>query len=800
MVNRLYTAKMALMIGLGAVLCQTAGAAAGAADIPAAPVVATAAEPAGTDLRVIPLRAVDHQGGQLELRGQAGQLQFRVPVEAGTDVRDARLRLVYQTADAVVSERSRMWVYLNQQGIAQLPLTGGDDALRADIVLPPELLVPGQNQLSLWVQQENSRGCDADSSAALWTRLDPANSYIALETLHDGRDRTLAGLADPASFFGAGAERIELLTPAGRTGATLKAGALVAQGFSLRMPDSGIAVRHRTAEAGTLTGRDGKVLIGTVEALRGLVAAFGDLEMGGIGDLDMVAGPHVALRGMPGAGPLLIVTGRNDAEVLAAASAFADPSAILPASADWEAGAVRRPERRTRPLQEPGRSYRFRELQAVSGGISNGTEARTGLELNLPADTLPAGGRKILLELDYSYAPNLSPNSVVNVLVNGRYASMVALNDPNGATAAKQRVLLPIDRLRPGTNTIAFEPMIGSDDASGCLVRPGAGRSVAISGESVVTIPDMPRVASLPDLQLFASGGFPYTGVSDTRSGPRRDFDVVLTADDDGTIGGAWTLLAKLARTAGHPIDNFTIGSTSRYGGDVLMVGPAGGLDGRIASGLPTVAGSVRDALRPAPAPFEPGAPFFPGLSSGPGAAPVIASPGASRGATMTASMAEFRMVEQAIDWTAEMSREFRETLWPDRYGRAAPSLSAIDEGSALMTAFENPLRSEGTVTLITAASSEVVEEGIAALVRPALWDRLSGGTVAWNPGTLAMQSWAAEESYRVGTLPDDWRQRILFVNALFARNPVAWIFLALAGLLVMTVLTQVALNRRQDS
>ncbi|UEM04016.1 cellulose biosynthesis cyclic di-GMP-binding regulatory protein BcsB [Skermanella rosea] len=797
MVNRLYTAKMALMIGLGAVLYPSAaGAAATAANAPAA---VTEPAAAGTDLRVIPLRAVDNQGGQLELRGQAGQLQFRVPVEAGVDVRDARLRLVYQTADAVVSERSRMWVYLNQQGIAQLPLTGGDDALRADIVLPPELLVPGQNQLSLWVQQENSRGCDADSSAALWTRLDPANSYIALETLHDGRDRTLAGLTDPASFFGAGAERIELLTPAGRTGATLKAGALVAQGFSLRMPDSGIAVRHRTAEAGTLAGRDGKVLIGTVEALRGLMAAFGDLEMAGIGDLDMVAGPHVALRGMPGAGPLLIVTGRNDAEVLAAASAFADPSAVLPAAADWEAAAVRQPERRARPLQEPGRSYRFRELQTVSGGISNGTEARTGLELNLPADTLPAGGRKILLELDYTYAPNLSPNSVVNVLVNGRYASMVALNDPHGATVTKQRVLLPIDRLRPGTNTIAFEPMIGSDGSSGCLVRPGAGRSVAISGESVVTIPDMPRVASLPDLQLFASGGFPYTGVSDARSGPRREFDVVLTAEDDATIGGAWTLLAKLARTAGHPIDNFAIGSTSRYAGDVLMVGPAGALDGRIASGLPAAAGTVRDALLPALSPFEPASPFLTGLSSGPGGVPVTASPGASRG-TMTASMADFRVVEQAIDWTAEMSREFREALWPDRYGRTASSLSAIDEGSALMTAFENPLRPEGTVTLVTAASGAAVEEGIAALVRPALWDRLSGGTVAWNPGTLAMQSWAAEESYRVGTLPDSWGQRILFVNALFARNPVAWTFLALAGLLVMTVLTQAALSRRQDS
>ena len=126
-------------------------------------------------------------------------------------------------------------------------------------------------------------------------------------------------------------------------------------------------------------------------------------------------------------------------------------------------------------MQEPGKSYRFKELRAISGGISNGTEARTGLELNLPADTLPAGGRKVLLELDYTYAQNLAPNSVVNVLVNGNYASMIALNDPRGETVGKHRVLLPIDRFRPGMNTIAFEPMIGSDSSTGCVVRPGAG-------------------------------------------------------------------------------------------------------------------------------------------------------------------------------------------------------------------------------------------------------------------------------------------------------------------------------------
>ena len=104
----------------------------------------------------------------------------------------------------------------------------------------------------------------------------PSNSYLALETAGSDRERTLADLADAASFIGAGSERIELLTPTTPTEGALKAGALVAQGFALRMPDSGIAVRHRLADTQALAGRNGKVVIGTADKIRG-IHGIGDL-------------------------------------------------------------------------------------------------------------------------------------------------------------------------------------------------------------------------------------------------------------------------------------------------------------------------------------------------------------------------------------------------------------------------------------------------------------------------------------------------------------------------------------------
>ena len=112
----------------------------------------------------------------------------------------------------------------------------------------------------------------------------------------------------------------------------------------------------------------------------------------------------------------------------------------------------------------------------------------------------------------------------------------------------------------------------------------------------------------------------------------------------------------------------------------------------------------------------------------------------------------------------------------------------------------KSPVKPQSTITVITANTGEDVEAGIASLVRPALWDRLSGGTVAWDAGSMSMQAWPAEDNYRMGDIPNDWRQRILFVNAVFARNPVAWALLALAGLFVLSGLTHVALNKRQGS
>ena len=84
------------------------------------------------------------------------------------------------------------------------------------------------------------------------------------------------------------------------------------------------------------------------------------------------------MRPIQGAGPVLIVSGRTDAEVLKAASAFADPSVALPAATDWTVDAVRPAVPWKRTMQEPGKSYRFKELRAISGGISNGRKPVPG--------------------------------------------------------------------------------------------------------------------------------------------------------------------------------------------------------------------------------------------------------------------------------------------------------------------------------------------------------------------------------------------------------------------------------------
>ena len=72
-------------------------------------------------------------------------------------------------------------VGLNGEPLVELPLVATQGTISADIDIPARLLAAGVNTLSLRARQHHRVGCDRAAFSELWTRLDPAGSYLELD-------------------------------------------------------------------------------------------------------------------------------------------------------------------------------------------------------------------------------------------------------------------------------------------------------------------------------------------------------------------------------------------------------------------------------------------------------------------------------------------------------------------------------------------------------------------------------------------------------------------------------------------
>jgi hypothetical protein len=753
---------------------------------------ATAAQPgSGTALetRVVPLRSVVEGGGLLELRGRSGQLRFNLPAEAGKTAGDLKVRVAYDSTREVVPQRSRLWVYLNGSGVAELPLDREEGVTSAEIVLPAGLLAERDNTLTFWAQQEHRDGCDAKAAGALWTRFDPNRSYMLFDAEHSRRPASLADLSDPSGFLQVDGTLPILTAGAVERPALLRAGALAAEGLALRIGDRTLTARQVAADGAALRGSGGKIVLGTRDEVAGILGARAPA----------VTGPYLGMVEAPDAesGRLLVVSGRDDAELLAAAQALANPALALPDAPDMMAPA-RVPDPKTRAaVLEPDRAYAFSALSVTTDGRSNGTEPRTVVDLPLPGDMVASDNRKVALRLNYSYAAGLARNSVLNVLVNGRYVSMIALDDPAGGEVRGEEIRLPLNLFQPGTNIIAFEPLIGADDAVGCTARPATAATVRLHADSEIAVPDLARVARQPDLRQFGASGYPYT---DPNFEPNSE--ILASNRDAATVGAVWTLAARLSQLAGRPLTDLDIGfKPSPRPKHAIVVGAADA----IAPELLGWAGSGLASLYLGP-PVRAGlhevGPLL--ISQANAAAPIVANElsasnavaglAAFREMPVTASLDRFEKAVRHVQASWNEVAHYADTDNAARFGLDA----GADNDGGVIAAFESPWAPQHTVTLIAAQNADMLERNVQALVRPAVWQRLDGDQVAWSAATLAVTARSEAEPYHIGPLPTEPEQIRLYVNSVLAENPAGWTLLSLLGIAVLAGLTCLGLKQRK--
>ena len=552
----------------------------GAVPALASPASSPAPAPPGAPARVI--RHLPNTLDGLRLSGEVGDLRWPVYLTAAQAAGVTRFRLGHLSAISVLPETSTLQVRVNDAAIGTAAIDASQGLRVLDFAVPPGLLRPGFNAVSLAVRQRHRVDCSVAATYELWTRIDPAETGFVMA----GGAQAITALADlPALLPRADGSMPIHIVMVGKTN-PVHLGHLIAA-------TQRIALATRAQQPAVDFGSSVTDAYGVNLAL-GTRSALGRIPQ--LADLLGAAGPLATLIPATAKGrPTLLVTGSSEAEVEEAVATLPLPEPPGAPAAGTPAGLAAAASYPAMPTEGGGR-FLLREAGVASQDFS-GRFFRKSFNLRLPADFLSSDYGRGTFGFAGGYAAGLTRDAQVRVDVNGRSAGVIKLPDAGGDVFKNKQLFLPLSLLRPGLNRVdvfAETPRAADKDCS----APETKRFLLLD-TSDLALPTLARVERLPDLAATASGGLPYT---------RGRARLVVPKPDRDTMAAALSLTARVAVAAGRPVPfAFSTAMPTDDDGSTLVVAPARALDPAVMAGVGLDPRAVEASWRDFVAPPAPG-------------------------------------------------------------------------------------------------------------------------------------------------------------------------------------------------
>lgn len=552
---------------IGGLVALLAGLAHAQAD---RPIVATAEVAASPAADVATASTASEQSFTLRQLGMNYEATLR-GLEAGVGVpfgvrldelvRSARLHLRYSYSPALLPDLSHLKVTVNGVTVATLP-TPHENAGRmseADIDINP-LLVGAYNQLDIQLIGHYTRDCEDPDNTALWANID-TGSRLTLETVPLPLADDLALL--PAPFFDArDPRRLELPVhfPQMPDLATVRAAGIVASWF-------GALADYRGARFPVSVG--GLPASGKAVVLATSASLASDPELQAL--VGGIAGPTIAVvpRDDDPTGKLLLVLGRNDEELLQAASALAlgmPMSGSRSVVSRFTMPAHRQPYDAPRWLSS-SRPVAFRDLLAGGGklSVSGYRPDLIRLGLRVPPDLFAwrSNGVPVLLKYRYS-VPAERNQSALNISLNDSFVATLPLDGrasarsltrqwwdrltvPRGRMPVVQKLTLPVGTLAAGSE-LRLHFFFDRPKAEQCK-NTFPDVSGAIDPDSTIDLSGFHHYMAMPNLAAFANAGYPFTRLADL-----ADTAVVLPDRyGEQDVANVLWALGRMGAATGYP-------------------------------------------------------------------------------------------------------------------------------------------------------------------------------------------------------------------------------------------------------
>jgi len=552
----------------------------------------------------------------IRMRGIYDIRKVNFGIRLDESVVDMQVKLYYSMSPALLKVISHLNIKIN--GFPVRSLTVGGLLERHGIItvkIDPNLLQE-YNQLAFEFIGHYTYKCEDPAHSSLWAVIGK-KTQITLHALKLRTDDSLALL--PYPFFDKH-DNSRLHVPfvfAGKpTPASLKASGILASWFG-KMAD------YRGTSFPVLSGElpvsgNAIVLMSGKNQLQGVdirapvdpdhLQEHADLNKPDPNNPYDLAGPTIVIRHNPNDpyGLLLIVSGRNDAEMIKAAQALVLGHVVLAGHRALVAGVsdpiVRRPYDAPRWLPD-NRPVRFAELSGKDELQVQGVwPGPVRVNFRMPPDLFHWHGYEPRLHLKYRYSivqkteRQRAERARLNVKFNGqflesyplvqdtdegwRYWMLAARSLVTGDTTMYEKLKVPATSFQ-FHNQFQFHFLDLRMDDGECKQIPSPYFEGQIDPQSTIDISHTPHFARMPDIGMFVNGGFPFTRMADL-----SDTAVVLPdAPDADTISSFLKIMGMMGASTGFPavhvevIDAYNVnsGDMKQYADkDFLVIGALG--------------------------------------------------------------------------------------------------------------------------------------------------------------------------------------------------------------------------------
>ena len=437
--------------------------------------------------------------------------------------------------------------------------------LEATVQMPAEMLVPN-NELTFEFIGHYTFQCEDPSHSTLWSHVDNSSTIeLAGSLIQLPNDLSLL----PLPFYDAAVNlhpNIPIVFLTQPSPAAMKAAGIMASYFGILTNDHPV---HFPVSIGTIpTGNAIVISESTAQLPAGL-------------SLPSATGPMIAMKTNPTDpyAKLLVISGDNGDDLVTAAQG------LTLSHGDIFQGETASINGKTFKMdaRSPDDAPRWLSTDHITnlgqithtGDLQGDGSVPVAAYMRLPPDIFSSEPQNLSYHMSYRYnGIPLANESSLQVYVNTGYVSSTPMpHTEHGSAVLETVVPVPRYNMRPFSNTIMHKFIFQIAKKGKCQDTAPLNLQGVILKDSYLDISGIPHWVILPDLEIFANAGYPFTRMADL-----SETAVVLPdAPTPQELEMYLTFMGHFGAQTGYPVTNVSVtnadGMKSDHAKDYIVMG-----------------------------------------------------------------------------------------------------------------------------------------------------------------------------------------------------------------------------------